>query len=113
METWRVGVLASPSLHFSSTPFLRLCPCKEAFGFLEKALADRTFLAIAKLGEFPELGLLGRSETGRHLHVDADMQIAVAITLDVFDTLAFQAHHRAGLCAGLDPDIRLAIQCGN
>src|SRR5216117_2114870 len=83
---------------------------KEVFGFFEKALADGAFLAAAELGEFLELGFLLGGQIRRNFNVDAHVQVAVAVALNVFDLFTFEPEHGAGLCAGGDTDAGLAIQ---
>ena len=86
---------------------------KEVFGFFEEALADGAFLAAAELGEFFELGFLRGGQMRRNFNVDANVQVAVAVALNVFDPFTFEPEHGAGLCAGGDTDAGLAIQRGD
>ena len=50
-------------------------------------------------------------KTGWHFDDDTDVQVAVAVALHVFHTLASEAQDGAGLCAGGDVDARLAAKC--
>jgi len=83
---------------------------KEVFGLFEKALADGAFLAAAELGEFLELAFLRGGQMRRNFHIDAHVQVAVAVALNVFDAFAFEPEHGARLCAGRDTDAGLAIE---
>ena len=83
---------------------------KQASGFLEEALADRVFLAVAQFGKLLQLGLLCRGQMGRDFDIDPHVKIAVAIALDVFDALAFEAEHRSRLCASRHFDRGIAIE---
>src|SRR3974390_1994605 len=47
---------------------------------------------------------------GRHLDLNTDMQITVAVALKVFYALAFDPEGGAGLRAGRNFDRRLAVQ---
>jgi hypothetical protein len=86
----------TPTLHYSvASPRLS----EQLSCFIKEALAHRVLLAVAKVGEFLELGFLGRRQVDWHLDTDADVQIAAAIALDIPDAFALQAKHRAGLCA--------------
>jgi hypothetical protein len=57
-----------------------------------------------------KLGLLFRGQARRHFDLDADVQIAVAVALQVFHALAFDAEGRARLRAGGDFDRRPAVE---
>src|ERR1019366_2261334 len=80
---------------------------------LEEALTHGAFLPVEEVGEFLELGLLARRQVGWHLDIDADMEIAAAIALNILDAFAFQAKHRAGLGAWWNPDWGCPIERRN
>ncbi len=89
MEWWNVALTLRstiPIIHHSTIPSSSL---EQMFGFLEKALADLAFLAVAKIGELLELGFLGRGHIGRHLDVDPHVQVPVAVTLNILNAFAF------------------------
>src|SRR5689334_777672 len=48
-----------------------------------------------------------------HFNIDADVQVAMPVTLDIFYPFAFQAKHGARLSAGRDFNTGFAIQRGN
>ena len=68
---------------------------------------------IAQFAEFGEFGLLLGIEPGWYLDDDADMEVAVAVALNVFYALAAQPQNRPGLCPGGDVDTGFAAQCGD
>src|ERR1019366_7428987 len=80
---------------------------------LEEALTHGAFLPVAEVGEFLKLGFLARRQVGWHLDIDADMEIAAAVALNILDAFAFQAKHRAGLGAWWNPDGGRPIQGRN
>src|SRR5580765_1736175 len=86
---------------------------EQSLGALEKALALRTFLAVAKIGELLKLRLLCGGKLRRHFHVNPDVQITVAIALKILHTLAFEAEQCARLRAGGNFDERLAVERGH
>src|SRR6266404_3890185 len=83
---------------------------KEVFGFFEEALADGAFLAAAELGEFLELGFLRGRQMRRNFDIDAHVQVAMTVALNVFNAFAFEPEHGARLCARRDTDAGLAIE---
>src|ERR1017187_4097090 len=76
-------------IHNALTPLRSL---EQLFCLLEEALAHGAFLAVAKVGVFLELGLLGGREVGGHLYIDADVQIAAAMALDRKSTRLNSSH---------------------
>ena len=80
---------------------------------LEEALADRIHVFVARFGELLQLGFLSVGQLRGHFHVDADMQIAVAVALKIFHTFAAQPEHRVGLCASGDFDRGLVGERGH
>src|SRR5437667_6999191 len=86
---------------------------KEVFGFFEKALAEGAFLAAAELGEFLELGFLRGRQMRRNFNVDAHVQVAVAVALNIFDAFALEPEHGAWLGSGGHADAGLAIERGD
>ena len=95
-------------LHYFVT-LLRLL--EQFLCFLEEALAHGAFLAVAKLGKLMQLRLLILRKVSGHLDIDADVQIATAITLDILDAFAFQTKHCARLGARWDFDRGSPVQC--
>src|SRR4051794_290773 len=83
---------------------------KKIFGLFEKALADRTFLAVAEIGKFLELGFLRRRQMRRNFDIDPHVQVAVAVALNIFNAFAFKPEHGARLGARRDTDAGFAIQ---
>src|SRR5438128_12029507 len=77
---------------------------KQIARLFEKRLANRAFFAVTQLGELLQLRSLRRIELGRHFDINAHMQIPMAITLNIFDPLAFKPEHRARLSAGRNAD---------
>ena len=80
------------------------------FGLFKKTLADGVDVFVAKRGEFLQLGLLFGRQARRHLDLDAHVQIAMAVALQVFHALALDAERRMRLRAGGDFDDRPAIE---
>ena len=80
---------------------------------LEEAFADGIHVLVARFSELLQLGLLRLRQMCGHFHVDADVQIAVAVALKVFHALAAQAEHRIGLCASRDFDRGLVGESGH
>ena len=62
---------------------------KQVLSLFEETLSQRAFIAIAELGELLELRLLRCGKMGRNFDVDAHVEIAVTITLDVLNALSF------------------------
>src|SRR4051812_30329012 len=85
---------------------------EQTLGFFKKTLADRAFFAVTEFGELSQLRLLGGGQMRRHFNVDAHMEIAMAIALDVFDALAFQPDHSTRLRAGWDFNRHFPIERG-
>src|SRR6516162_4763723 len=83
---------------------------KKILRFVEEALAKRAFLSVAKVGEFLKLGFLRGGQVRRHFDVYANVQVAVAVALNVFNAFSFQAEHRARLCAGRNLNRSLPLQ---
>src|SRR6476660_6242054 len=76
----------------------------------EKALPKRTFVSITQLSEFLQFHFLCRREMSRHFNVDAHMQVAMAVTLNILHPLAFEPEHRPGLSAGRNFQGRFCVQ---
>src|ERR1035441_2823474 len=97
----------------ASIPHNTLIPSRsleQLLCLLEEALAQGALLAVAKVGVFLELGLLGWRKVSGHLDVNADVQIPSAIALNILDALALQTEHRAGLGAGRNLDRGSSVQ---
>src|SRR5258707_4741382 len=77
---------------------------------LEDTLAQRAFLPIAQTGEFLELCFLLGRQMGRHLDIDAHVQIAMAVALNVLHALALEPKHRARLSPRWNFDGSLTFQ---
>ena len=80
---------------------------------LKKALGLWVHVFIAQPGEFLQLCPLGRVQMGRHLDCDADVQIAMTVALNIFDTFAFKPKHRTRLSARWNLDVGFAIEGGD
>ena len=65
------------------------CPSpKKILRLLKEALADGIHVFVAGFGELLQLGFLRVSQMRWHFHVDADMQVALTVALDVLDSFA-------------------------
>src|SRR6267142_3322589 len=73
---------------------------KQILRLFEEALAQRAFIAITQLSKFLQFCLLCCREMRWHFDVYAHMQVAVAVTLDILDSLPFEPEHGSGLSAG-------------
>ena len=85
---------------------------EKLFGFFEKRATHGIDSVIAKFAELVELGLLFGVEFCWNLDDDTDMEITVAVALDVFHPFAAKSKDCAGLSAGWDVDACLASECG-
>src|ERR1043166_2247194 len=72
---------------------------KEIFGLFKKSLAERAFFAVTELGEFLELGFLVSGKMRWHFDVDAHVQIALPIALNIFNAFPLEPKHRGRLRA--------------
>jgi hypothetical protein len=86
---------------------------EQVFRLCEKALAQGALLAIAKIGELLELGLLRSGQVCGHFDIDAHVQIAMAVALDILNSFPFEPEQGSGLGAGWHADIGLSIQSWN
>ena len=94
-ERWRMFTLDK----------VRLLASKgQSFWLFQKDFCrGRRPLPSQSAGEFLQLRLLFRVQVCRHFHLDADMQVAVAMALQIFNALAFDAETagRVGCRAGI------------
>ena len=86
---------------------------EQIFCFFKKTLADWAFLSVAERGKFLELGFLLGSQACWNFDINADVEVAITIALDIFHSFGFEPEHRAGLCAGGNSDGGLAVQRGH
>ena len=70
-------------------------------------------MIVAQFAELSKFGLLLGVKSRRNLDNDADMQVAVAVALDVFHPLASQSKNGSGLGAGWDIEPRPAAEGGH
>src|ERR1039458_112131 len=95
---------------FHASRITRHASLEKLLGLLEKSLRERGFLAVAERGELMQLRLLRTVQMRRHLDLDANVQIALAIALQIFHAAAFESQQRAGLRAGGNFDRRTAFE---
>src|ERR1039458_10434977 len=113
LECWEAGRQAvqvagrTPILHYS---VLQVCSVEQILGLLEEALAHGTLLAVAKRGELLKLRLLVGRQVGWHFDIDAYVQVAPAIALNILNALVLQAEHCARLGDGWNLDGACAVQ---
>src|ERR1700691_4495325 len=73
---------------------------EKLFCLLEKTMRERRFVPVARRGEFLQFYFLLVVQPRRHFDLHANMQIAVAVALQIFYALALHAKRRRGLRAG-------------
>ena len=67
-------------------------------------------LLPAQLGELAEQVLLGGVEFRRRVHLQVDLEVAAAVAAQVGDAQPAEGDDLAGLGAGLDVDLLLAVE---
>ena len=75
---------------------------EQFFGLFKKAFADGIGVFAAGFGEFLQFGLLLRGQVRRDFDLDAHVQIAAAVALEIFHALALDPEGCARLRAGGD-----------